>query len=54
MEFIDNIMLHDFREVKCWWEVGEVRRRERSKGNEVARWEGGRVVRWEGGRVQGW
>ena len=40
-EFKDKIMLHGFRVVKCWWEVGE-----------VGRWDGkgGRVVRWEGGR----
>ena len=24
MEFEDKIMLQGFREVKCWWEVGEV------------------------------
>ena len=39
MEFKNKIMLHGFREVKCWWEVGEVGRWERWKGNEVARWE---------------
>ena len=32
-------MLHGFREVKCWWEIGEVGRWERWKGNEVAEWE---------------
>ena len=39
MEFKDKIMLHGFREVKCQWEVGEVGRSERWKGNEVSRWE---------------
>ena len=38
MEFKDKIMLHGFREVKCWWEVGEVERWERWKGNEVGEW----------------
>ena len=33
MEFEDKIMLHGFREVKYWWEVGEVGRWERWKGN---------------------
>ena len=50
MEFKDKIMLHGFREVKCWWEVGEVGRLERWKGNEVARSErreSGEVGRWE-------
>ena len=37
VEFKDKIMLHRFREVKCWWEVGEVGRCERWKGNDVAR-----------------
>ena len=32
-------MLHASREVKCWWEVGEVGMWERWKENEVARWE---------------
>ena len=58
MEFKDKIMLHGFREVKCWWEVGEVGRWERWKGNEVARWErreSGEVGRWEvPGFIQGW
>ena len=40
MDFKDKFMLHGFSEVKCWWEVGEVERWERWKGNEVARWEG--------------
>ena len=26
MEFEDKTMLHGSREVKCWWEVGEVER----------------------------
>ena len=39
MEFKYKIMLHGFREVKCWWEVDEVGRWERWKGNEVASWE---------------
>ena len=50
MEFKDKIMLYGFREVKCRWEVGEVGRWERWKGNEVARlkkWESGEVGRWE-------
>ena len=50
MEFKDKLMLHEFRGKKYWWEVGEVRRRERWK---VMRWQGGkggRVMRWEGGR----
>ena len=55
MEFKDKIMLHDFREVKCWWEVGEVGR---WKGIEVARWErreSGEVGRREvPGFIQGW
>ena len=58
VEFEDKIMLHDFREVKCWWEVGEVGRWERWKGNEVARWErreSGEVGRWEvPDFIQGW
>ena len=37
MEFKDKVMLHNFREVKCSWEVGEVGRWERWRGNEVAR-----------------
>ena len=50
MEFKDKIMLHGFREVKCWWEVGEVGRWERWKGNEVVRWEDGRfLVLFKGG-----
>ena len=61
VEFKGKIMLHGFKDVKCWWEVGEVVRWERSKGNEVVRWErskgnevascerqeSGEVVRWE-------
>ena len=51
-------MLYSFRDVKCRWEVGEVRRWERWKGNEVARWErqeSGEVGRWEvPGFIQGW
>ena len=39
VKFKDKIMLHDFGEVKCWWEAGEVERWERWKSNEVARWE---------------
>ena len=39
MEFKDKIMLHGFREVKCWWEVGEVARWERRESGEVGRWE---------------
>ena len=49
MEFEDKIMLHGFREVKCWWEVGEVGRWERWKDNEVAKWE-----RWESGELGRW
>ena len=52
MEFKDKIMLHGFREVKCWWEVDE-----RWKGNEMAKWEkresgkvGRREVGWGGGK----
>ena len=44
------MMLHNFREVKCWWEVSEVGKWERWKGNEVSRWErqeSGEVGRWE-------
>ena len=37
MEFKYRIMLHSFRKVKCQLEVGEVRRWEGWKGNEVAR-----------------
>ena len=50
MEFEDKTMFHGFREVKCWWEVGEVGSWARWKGNEVARWErhkSGKVARWE-------
>ena len=50
VEFENKIMLHAFREVKCWWEVGEVGKWERWKDNEVARserWESGEVGRWE-------
>ena len=50
MEFKEKIMLHGFSEVKCLWEVGELGRWERGKGNEVARWErreSGEVGRWE-------
>ena len=58
MEFKDKIMLHGFREVKCWWEVGEVGRWEGGKGGRVMGWQGGRVVRWEWwevpGFIQGW
>ena len=42
--------MHNFREVKCQWEVGEVGRWGRWKGNEVVRWEkqeSGEVGRWE-------
>ena len=48
MEFEDKIMLHGFREVKCWWEVGEVGRWERWKDNEVGKWK--RRESWEGRR----
>ena len=44
VELKDKIMLHSFREVKCWWKAGEVGR---WKGNEVARWE-----RQESGEVR--
>ena len=58
MDFKDKIMLHGFREVKCYWEVGEVGRWERWKGNEVARWErqeSGEIGKWEvPGFIQGW
>ena len=50
MEFKDKIMLHGFREVKCWSEFGEVGTWERWKDNEVARserQESGEVGRWE-------
>ena len=47
MEFKDKIMLHGFREVKCWWEVGEVGRWERQESGEVGRWE-------VPGFIQGW
>ena len=50
MKFKGKIMLHGFREVKCWWQVGEVGRWERWKGNEVARWERQESGEWEGGR----
>ena len=49
MEFKDKVVLHGFREVKCRWEVGEVRIWERGKGNEVASWE-----RQESGEVGSW
>ena len=55
VEFEDKIMLHGFREVKCWFVVGEVGR---WKDNELARWErqkSGEVGRWElPGFIQGW
>ena len=50
VEFKDKIMLHDFREVKCQWEVVEVGRWERWKCNEAAsceKRESGKVVSWE-------
>ena len=37
VEFKDKSMLHGFRELKCWCEVGEEGRWERWNGNEVAR-----------------
>ena len=58
MEFKDKIMLQCFKQVKCWWEVGEVGRWERRKGNEVERQERreiGKRGRWEvPGFIQGW
>ena len=39
MEFEDKIMLHGFREVKCWFVVGE-----------VGSGKGGRIMRWQGGK----
>ena len=58
MKFKDKVMLHGFKEVKCWWEVGEVISWERWKGNKVTsceRQESGEVVRWEvPGFIQGW
>ena len=55
MKFKDKIMLHGFKEVKCWWEVDEMGRWERWKGNEVERWESGEVGRWDvPGFIQGW
>ena len=58
VEFEDKIKLLGFREVKRWWEVGEVGRCETWKDNEVARWErqeSGEVRRWEvPGFTQGW
>ena len=47
MKFKDKIMLHGFREVKCWWEVGEVGRWERWKDNEVTRWERWKIRKFE-------
>ena len=51
-------MLHSFRELKCWWEVGEVGRWERWMGNEVERWtrqESDEAGRWEvPGFIQEW
>ena len=49
MKFKDKVMLHGFREVKCWCKVGEMGRWERWKGNEVASWE-----RQESGEVERW
>ena len=49
MDFEGKILLHCFREVKCWWEVVEVGRWERWKDNEVAKWE-----RWESGELGRW
>ena len=39
MELKEKIMLHGFRDVKCLWDVSELGRWQRWKGNEVARWE---------------
>ena len=39
VDFKDKLMLHGFREVKCWWEV-----------DEVGRWEMWKVMRWKGGK----
>ena len=50
MGFKGKIMLHGFRELKCRWEVGEVRRWEMWKGNEVVRWERRESGEYEGGR----
>ena len=50
VEFKDKIILHGFREVKCWWEVGKLRWWEMRKCNDVARWkrqESGEVGMWE-------
>ena len=44
-------MLHDFRELKYWWEVSEVGRWGRWKVMRLQGGKGGRVVRWEGGRL---
>ena len=60
MEFKDKVMLHNFRKVKCRWEVGEVGRWERWRwrGNEVARLkrqESSEVGSWEvPGFIRGW
>ena len=55
MEFEEKIMLHGFRELKCWWEGGKVGK---VKGYEVTRWErqeSGEVGRWEvPGFIQRW
>ena len=37
VEVKDKIMLHGFREVKCRWEIGEVGKQKRWKGNEVGK-----------------
>ena len=39
MEFKDKIMLHNFWEVKCWWEVVEVGSWERRENGDVGGWE---------------
>ena len=58
VEFKDKLMLHSVREIKRWWEVGEVGRWEKWMGNEVERWkrqESGEVGRWEvPGFIQEW
>ena len=55
MEFKDKIRLHSFREVKCWWEAGEVAWEGGKGGRRLERRVSGEVGRCEvPGFIQGW